>query len=139
LRKVARYLKIPEKLSERQSFPGPGLSVRVVGKIKKDKLETLTKATVITEQKFAKHRPSQYFAAIIEKLEKPPDHFLVHIQKAATSFLNVPKRYLNAKVFEDKATGVEGCKRRYGEIAAITAQTPKGQVHQVPIKDLVTF
>ena len=104
--KVARYLKIPEKLSERQPFPGPGLYVRVVGEIKKDKLETLTKTTVITEQKFAKHRPSQYFAAIIDNLEKPPDHFLVHIHEAATSFLNVPKRYLQVRVFEDKATGV---------------------------------
>jgi GMP synthase PP-ATPase subunit len=41
------------------------------------------------------------------------------------------------KVFEDKATGVEGGKRRYGEIAAITAQTPEGQVHPASIKNLV--
>jgi GMP synthase (glutamine-hydrolysing) len=42
-------------------------------------------------------------------------------------------------VFEDKATGVEGGERRYGEIAAITARTPDGQVHQAPIKGLVTL
>jgi GMP synthase (glutamine-hydrolysing) len=137
VRKVARYLGVPTELSERQPFPGPALSVRVVGEIKPDKLETLKKATAITEQQFAKHSPSQYFAAIIDNLEKPSDHFVVHIQEAATRFLNVPKRYLNVKVFEDKATGVEGGKRRYGEIAAITAQTPEGQVHQAPIKNLV--
>jgi GMP synthase (glutamine-hydrolysing) len=139
VRKVARYLNVPEDFSERQPFPGPGLSVRVVGEIKKDKLETLKKATAIAEQKFVKHTPSQYFAAIIDNLEKPPDHFLVHIQEAATRFLAVPKRYLHVKVFEDKATGVEGGKRRYGEIAAITAQTPEGQIHQAPIKNLVTL
>jgi len=139
VRKVARYLKIPEALSERQPFPGPGLSVRVVGEIRKDKLETLKKATAIAEQKFARHSPSQYFAAIIDNVEKPPDHFLVHIQEVATRFLRVPKRHLHVKVFEDKATGVEGGKRRYGEIAAITARTPDGQVHQAPIKDLVTL
>ncbi len=139
VRKVARYLKIPEALSERQPFPGPGLSVRVVGEIRKDKLETLKKATAITEQKFARHSPSQYFAAIIDNVEKPPDHFLVHIQEAATRFLRVPKRHLHVKVFADKATGVEGGKRRYGEIAAITARTPDRQVHQAPIKDLVTL
>ena len=139
VRKVARYLKVPEALSERQPFPGPGLSVRVVGEIRKDKLETLKKATAIAEQKFAKHAPSQYFAAIIDNLEKQPDHFLVHRQEAATRFLAVPKRHLHVKVFEDKATGVEGGERRYGEIAAITAQTPDGQVHQAPIKDLVTL
>jgi len=139
VRKVARYLKIPEALSERQPFPGPGLSVRVVGEIRKDKLETLKKATAIAEQKFARHSPSQYFAAIIDNVEKPPDHFLVHIQEVATRFLTVPKRHLHVKVFEDKATGVEGGKRRYGEIAAITARTPDRQVHQAPIKDLVTL
>ncbi len=139
VRKVARYLKIPEALSERQPFPGPGLSVRVVGEIRKDKLETLKKATAIAEQKFARHSPSQYFAAIIDNVEKPPDHFLVHIQEVATRFLRVPKRHLHVKVFEDRATGVEGGKRRYGEIAAITARTPDRQVHQAPIKDLVTL
>jgi len=139
VRKVARHLKVPEDLSERQPFPGPGLSVRVVGEIKKDKLETLKKATTIAEQKFAKHNPSQYFASIIDNLEKPTDHFFVHMQEAATRFLAVPKRHLHVKVFEDKVTGVEGGERRYGEIVAITAQTPEGQVHQAPIKDLVTL
>jgi len=139
VRKVARYLKVHEDFSERQPFPGPGLSVRVVGEIRKDKLEALKKATSIAEQEFAKHSPSQYFAAIIDNLEKPPDHFFVHMQEAAIRFLNVPKRHLHVKVFEDKATGVEGGERRYGEIVAITAQTPEGQVHQVPIKNLVTL
>jgi GMP synthase (glutamine-hydrolysing) len=138
VRNVARYLNVPEELSERQPFPGPGLSVRVVGEIRKDKLEALKKATTIAEQNFAKHNPSQYFASIIDNLETAPDHFFVHIQEAATRFLTVPKRYLHVTVFEDKATGVEGGKRRYGDIAAITAQTPEGQVHQAPIKDLVT-
>ena len=139
VRKVARYVKVHEDFSERQPFPGPGLSVRVVGEIRKDKLEALKKATSIAEQEFAKHSPSQYFAAIIDNLEKPPDHFFVHMQEAAIRFLNVPKRHLHVKVFEDKATGVEGGERRYGEIVAITAQTPEGQVHQVPIKNLVTL
>ncbi len=139
VREVARYLKIPEEISERQPFPGPGLSVRVVGEIRKDKLETLKKATAIAEENFAKHSPSQYFAAIIDNIEKPPNHFVVHIQEAATRFLTVPKRHLSVKVFEDKATGVEGGERRYGEIAAITAQKPEGHVHQAPIKNLVTL
>ena len=139
VRKVARYLGVPTELSERQPFPGPALSVRVVGEIKPDKLKMLKKATAIAEEKFAKHSPSQYFAAIIDNLEKQPNHFVMHIQEAATRFLNVPKRNLSVKVFEDKATGVEGGERLYGEIAAITARTPEGTVHQVPIKNLVTL
>ena len=139
VRQVARHLGVPTELSERQPFPGPALSVRVVGEIKPDKLEALKKATTITEQQFAKHSPSQYFAAIIDNLELPSNHFVIHIQEAATRFLNVPKRNLSVKVFEDKATGVKGGERRYGEIASITAHTPEGTVHQAPIKDLVTL
>jgi len=139
VRKVARYLGVPTELSERQPFPGPALSVRVVGEIKPDKLETLKKATAITEKMFVKHSPSQYFAAIIDDLEKPADHYVIHIQQAATRFLNVPKTNLFVKVFEDKATGVKSGERRYGDIAAITAKTPEGAVHQAPIKDLVTI
>ena len=139
VRKVARYLNIPEYFSERQPFPGPGLSVRVVGEIKRDKLETLKEATSISEKELVQHNPSQYFAAIFDNLEKQPNHLLLHIQSAATRFLSVPKRYLKVNVLEDKATGVEGGARRYGEIAIITAQTPNGNVYQAPIKDLVTL
>ncbi len=139
VRKVARYLNVPGILSERQPFPGPGLSVRVVGKIRKDKLESLKKATSIAEQELAQHNPSQYFAAIIDNLERPNDHLSLHIQESATRFLAVPKRYLTVRVFRDKATGVKGGERRYGDIAAVNASTPEGQVHQAPIKDLVTL
>ncbi len=139
VRQVARYLGVPTELSERQPFPGPALSVRVVGEIKPDKLETLKKATALTEKQFAKHSPSQYFAAIIDNLEMQSNHFVIHIQEAATRFLTVPKRNLSVKVFEDKATGVKGGERLYGDIAAITARTPEGKVHQAPIKDLVTL
>jgi GMP synthase (glutamine-hydrolysing) len=139
VREVARHLKIPEEISERQPFPGPGLSVRVVGEIRDNKLETLKTATAIAEENFAKYHPSQYFAAIIDNVTKPPDHFVVHIQEAATRFLNVPKSHLSVTVFEDKATGVEGSERRYGEIATISARNPEGYMHQVPIKNLVTL
>jgi len=66
VRIVARHLRLPPEISERQPFPGPGLSVRVVGEIHLDKLETLKKATAIVERELVKHAPSQYFAVIID-------------------------------------------------------------------------
>ncbi|RLG89769.1 GMP synthase, partial [Candidatus Bathyarchaeota archaeon] len=58
VRKVAKYLGIPDEIAERQPFPGPGLAVRVVGEIREDKLETLRKATAIAEGKLAEVKPS---------------------------------------------------------------------------------
>jgi len=139
VREVARYLGIPLEISERQPFPGPGLSVRVVGEIMIDKLESLKGTTVITEESLAKHKPSQYFAAIIDNIEKPQHPSLIRMRGITARFLNVPSRNISVKVFEDRATGVEGGERRYGEIAAVRAQTANGDIYQPPIRDLVTL
>lgn len=137
VREVARHLGIPPELSERQPFPGPGLSVRVVGQNRTDKLESLKKATAITEENLAKHRPNQYFATIIDNEEKPHHQRLTRIREIVAQHLDVPSRHVFVKVFQDKATGMKGGVRHYGEIAAVKVQTTNGLVHQPPIQDLV--
>jgi GMP synthase (glutamine-hydrolysing) len=139
VREVARYLGIPSEMSERQPFPGPGLSVRVVGEIRSDKLNSLKKATTITEENLVKHQPEQYFAAVIDNTEKPQYCSLIRIQETTARFLNVPMRSVAVRVFQDKATGVKAGERRYGDIVTITVKTANGDVHQPPIKDLVAI
>jgi len=141
VREVARYLGIPTEIAERQPFPGPGLSVRVVGEIRRDKLESLKKATAVAEEKLAKlrHRPSQYFAVIIDNVEKPKSTQSERLQESATNVLKVPYSKVSVKVFEDKATGVKKGERCYGEIAAIKVQNDGRSVYQPPISDLVTL
>jgi GMP synthase (glutamine-hydrolysing) len=139
VRMVARYLGLPAEISERQPFPGPGLSVRVVGEIRVDKLETLKKATAIVEREVEQHKPSQYFAVIIdneEALEKPE---VQRAQETVARLLNVPSRNVYIKIFKDKATGVEGGKRRYGKIFGIKVETANGQVHQTNIQKIVSL
>lgn len=139
VREVARYLGIPSEISERQPFPGPGLSVRVVGEIRGDKLKSLKKATAITEKNLAKHQPEQYFAAVIDNTEKSQRPSLIRIQETTARFLNVPMKSVSVRVFQDKATGVKAGKRRYGDIIALKVQTANGDVHQPPIKDLIAI
>jgi GMP synthase (glutamine-hydrolysing) len=139
VREVARYLGIPSEMSERQPFPGPGLSVRVVGEIRSDKLNSLKKATTITEENLVKHQPEQYFAAVIDNTEKPQYCSLIRIQETTARFLNVPMRSVAVRVFQDKATGVKAGERRYGDIVTITVKTANGDVHQPSIKDLVAI
>ncbi len=138
VRMVARHLGIPSEISERQPFPGPGLSVRVVGEINVDKLDSEKKATAIVEESFARHKPSQYFAAIIDN--KTVSHArTMHIKENAARLFNVPLRNVSVKVFEAKTTGVKGGKRLYGEIAAIKVQTANSSLHNPPISNLVSL
>jgi len=139
VRMVARHLGLPIEISERQPFPGPGLSVRVVGEIRPDKLGTLKKATAIVERELAQHKPSQYFAVIIDNEEALQQSQIARIQETAARFLNVPSRNVYVKIFRDKATGVEGGKRRYGKIVGIKVQTMNGKVHQTTIQNLVSL
>lgn len=130
VRMVARYLGIPKEISERQPFPGPGLSVRVVGEINVDKLETLRKATKIAEEKLAPLNSSQYFAVIVDNVESPQQSSRRHIQEIVARVLNVPARNVSVKVFLDKATGIKGGLRVYGNIACLKIQTANGKIHR---------
>jgi len=139
VREVARFLGIPSEISERQPFPGPGLSVRVVGEVRVDKLESLKEATVVTEEILAEHEPDQYFAAIIDNTEVPEHPRLSHVRETAARFLKIPSKQVFVKVFRDRATGIRGDGRHYGEIAAVKAQTSSGRVHQPPVSSLVAL
>ncbi|MEM3641161.1 MAG: ATP-binding protein [Candidatus Bathyarchaeia archaeon] len=139
VRVVARYLGLPAEISERQPFPGPGLSVRVVGEIHLDKLETLKKATTIVERELAQHKPSQYFAVIIDNQEAFKECGITHIQETVARLLNVPSRSVYVKIFADKATGVKGGQRRYGKIVGLKAETMNGKIHKASIKNLVSL
>jgi GMP synthase (glutamine-hydrolysing) len=138
VRMVARHLGLPPEVSERQPFPGPGLSVRVVGEIRPDKLETLKKVTAIVEDMLAEHRPSQYFAVIIDN-EEACEFSVVHVQEMVARLLNVPSKNVYVKVFRDKATGVIGGERRYGKIVGIKVEAADGKILQIPISRLVSL
>ncbi len=70
VRQLGRELGLPEYLVSRQPFPGPGLAIRVIGEITKDKLDTLRLADFIFRDELAqagedKHL-DQYFAVLTD-------------------------------------------------------------------------
>lgn len=70
VRKVGLELGIPEELVYRQPFPGPGLAVRIVGALTREKLEVLREADAIFREELekspAKSIASQYFAVLTD-------------------------------------------------------------------------
>ena len=89
VRDVARILGVPEKLLKRHPFPGPGLSVRIMGEITPSKLAICRKASKIVEEEL-------WDAGIYDK---------------------VWQAY--AAVGDDKAVGVVGDERKYGRIVTV--------------------
>ena len=54
VRVVGRELGLPENMVERQPFPGPGLGVRCLGAITRDRLEALREADAIVREEIDK-------------------------------------------------------------------------------------
>ncbi len=68
VREVARALDLPEEICERMPFPGPGLSVRVVGEVTEELVEVVREANAIVEEELVeKFHPWQTFAAVVGK------------------------------------------------------------------------
>ena len=55
VRKVARALKLPDEIIQRQPFPGPGLAIRILGEVTPERLETLREADWIVRQEINRH------------------------------------------------------------------------------------
>ena len=108
VRAVGKALGIPEFMVQRQPFPGPGLAVRCLGELTKEKLDILRKADFIFRDEMAKaklDRKAQQFFAIMTNV---------------------------------KSVGVKNGARTFGYVIAIraisTAQFVKAGIVELPFK-----
>ncbi|MBQ7525689.1 MAG: glutamine-hydrolyzing GMP synthase [Abditibacteriota bacterium] len=93
VRKVSKELGLPDDMVWRQPFPGPGLGIRIVGEITKQRLDTLRKA----------------------------DDIVVSEIKAAGLYNNLWMGF--AVLVPVRSVGVMGDKRTYEETIAVRAVT----------------
>lgn len=87
VRKVGERLGLPAEMCQRRAFPGPGLSLRVLGEVTPERVAVVRRATKIVEDGTSDLSSFQAFAVLLS----------------------------------DKATGVEGGRRKFGDIMVIRA------------------
>lgn len=83
VRVVGKALGLPDNMVFRQPFPGPGLGVRCLGAITRDRLEVVRESDAILREEFAKNglegKVWQYFTAV-------PDFKSVGVKDGARTF-----------------------------------------------------
>ena len=83
VRVVGKALGLPDNMLFRQPFPGPGLGVRCLGAITRDRLEAVRESDAILREEFAKNglegKVWQYFTAV-------PDFKSVGVKDGARTF-----------------------------------------------------
>lgn len=66
VREVAGALGLPAEIQHRMPFPGPGLAVRVIGEVTREKVDVARLANAIVEEELVERfRPWQCFAAVL--------------------------------------------------------------------------
>ena len=89
VREVARILGVPDRIVTRHPFPGPGLAVRIIGEVTPAKLEIARTASRIVEE----------------------------VLREDGAYDGVWQAY--AAVGDDRAVGVVGDERRYGNVVMV--------------------
>jgi len=66
VRVLGKKLGLPDSLVNRQPFPGPGLAIRIMGEVTKDKLDILRAADAILREELDGMGLSQYFTVLTD-------------------------------------------------------------------------
>ena len=126
VRKVGKLLGLPEEMVMRQPFPGPGLAVRCIGELTKEKLDILRQADFIFRDEMHKaklDRKAQQFFAIMTNVKSVGVKngartfgYVIGIRAISTQqfvkagIVELPFKFVT-KVAEKIATKVKGANR----------------------------
>jgi GMP synthase (glutamine-hydrolysing) len=119
VRMLSRRLGFAEETSERQPFPGPGLSVRCVGAVSYTKLAQLKAATAIVEKALKDVGAQQYFAAVVEN-EPHEGPEAAELARSLSRLLGIQEDQLKMHILSTLATGAVAGRRAYGKMAGVT-------------------
>ena len=135
VREVARRLGLPLATSERQPFPGPGLSVRVVGEITPEKLEVEKKATEIVEGGLEGLGAKQYFPATLDS-QRSRYPQAAELEEVIRNLLGRRGIDVRVQLLKIKATGIRDGARLYGKIVTVDVRDKEETCLDFPVQTL---
>ena len=102
VRVVGKALGLPDNMVFRQPFPGPGLGVRCLGAITRDRLEAVRESDAILREEFAKNglegKVWQYFTAVLSFCSTSPRALRLRLRTStacSTTSRRSPRAQLN--------------------------------------------
>ena len=136
VRTLGRELGLAAVLVDRQPFPGPGLAIRCIGEVRKEKLDILREADAIWREEIAKagldQSVNQYFAVITDLRsvgvmgdERTYDHTLALRAVTTTDFMTADWAKIPYEVLEKASSRIVGEVRGINRIVYdITSKPP---------------
>jgi len=108
VREVARELGLPKEISERQPFPGPGLLLRCLGEIKKEKIDLIREGLAVAEEELASYNPFQVVVAISDDLvcsmrdRAVPDKYMLIVRAVESRDAMTAKGIIPSQELKDR-------------------------------------
>jgi len=139
IREVARAIGLPKEISERAPFPGPGLVIRCLGEITKEKIELIREGLAIAEEELDYLNPFQVIVAIsgdkvCSMIDRAiPDKYMLIIRAvkskdAMTAEGIIPSQELKAKL-EEKLIDLSS--NKVGRVLWDSTNKPKGTIEYI--------
>jgi len=108
VREVAREMGLPEEISERQPFPGPGLLIRCLGEVTKEKIDLIKEGLAVAEEELAVYNLFQVVVAISDDLvcsmrdRAVPDKYMLIVRGVKSKDAMTAKGMIPSQDVKDK-------------------------------------
>ena len=108
VREVARALGLPEEISERQPFPGPGLLLRCLGEVTKEKIDLIREGLAIAEEELSYLNPFQVVVAVSDDLvcsmrnKAVPDKYMLIVRAVKSKDAMTAKGIIPSQDVKDR-------------------------------------
>jgi GMP synthase (glutamine-hydrolysing) len=139
VRRLGRLIGVDEDVVRRHPFPGPGLAVRILGEVTREKCDILRDADAIFIEELKKRRAPAIDREGNKQGAGGIDGAAIHTPCAVSLYDEIWQAF--AVLLPIRSVGVAGDVRKYGWVLAlraiVSADGMTADVYPFPIKDLL--